>query len=358
MKCRLLLTFIALTSSASFAHGQSGQSLVSSEDVFRKRGEDLFQTLDVDNDGYLIGEEIPGDIRALLNEAKARPDTQLNLREFQEYREVLYRFQVTTSFKSRDPDKNGFLQKHEVPLLLLKHLGKYSSGGDRVYFQDYLKFCRDRDFPPPPMRRAEPAQATETSPPIHNIDNTDLDNRPTVNRAGKFPKGLPEWFKTLDTDGDGQISLFEWRKGGKKISDFKTYDLNDDGLITAEEVLRFMKKPFVLKLKDGRAKFEGSIEEAAEERYRGKKSFQIFTIKLEQGKTYQIDLTSKVFQAFLHLEDSEGNVLKENSSPSIGGDSRIVFRANTTQTCRLIATSLAGHRTGAFLLRIRLKDDD
>ncbi|MSQ94278.1 MAG: hypothetical protein EXR98_06945 [Gemmataceae bacterium] len=355
MKRRPWLIFIALTFSAFYARGQSPGD---SEEVFRKRGEELFQNLDVDKDGYLQGEEIPGEIRAFLDQAKARPDTRLTVRQFLEYREAAYRLQVAVSFKARDKNEDGFLQKHEIPLPLMKHLGKYSSGGDRVNFQEYLQYCRDRDFPPaapPPPPRADPAQGMETEPMTPRIiDHTDLYARPRVYRAGKLPKGLPEWFERLDTDRDGQISLFEWRKGGKKISEFRDYDLNDDGFITADEVLRIIKKSCELKLEGGQANYEGTIVEYAEEGYRGKKHFQILTIKMEQGKTYQIDHMSKVFDAYLYLEDAEGELLAENDDGGEGLNSRIVHRAARTGMHRLIATTVGNSRAGAFSFSVRV----
>ncbi len=171
--------------------------------------------------------------------------------------------------------------------------------------------------------------------------------------GGIAAKSLPAWFKNLDTDGDGQVALYEWRQAGKPLDEFAEFDRNDDGFITPEEIVHHMRHPSELTLVDGRAEYAGTIEETTDERYRGKKSFKIFTIRLEPGKTYQIDHTSKVFQAFLHLEDADGIKLKENSSPNIGGNSRIVFRAQGSGTYRLIATSLGGFRTGAFTLSIR-----
>src|SRR5204862_203574 len=51
--------------------------------------------------------------------------------------------------------------------------------------------------------------------------------------------GLPEWFAKLDVDKDGQISLFEWRQGGRSLMEFQEMDLNGDGLLTEDEcVLR------------------------------------------------------------------------------------------------------------------------
>ncbi|AMV30002.1 EF hand [Gemmata sp. SH-PL17] len=53
--------------------------------------------------------------------------------------------------------------------------------------------------------------------------------------------GLPEWFATLDTDKDGQIALFEWRKDSRPIALFNEMDLNGDGLLTRDEYLRYVR---------------------------------------------------------------------------------------------------------------------
>jgi Ca2+-binding EF-hand superfamily protein len=172
--------------------------------------------------------------------------------------------------------------------------------------------------------------------------------------VGKLPKGLPAWFHDLDTDGDGQIGLFEWREEGWDLAEFRHCDRNGDGFITPEEMRRHMKSPINLKLQNGRANYAGAIEEVEEATYKGKKSFKILQVQLEGGKTYQIDHASKDLQAFLHLEDADGNVLKEHSSPYIGGNSRIVYRAQRGGLHRIIATSLAGYRTGPFSCSIRV----
>src|SRR5207248_2395219 len=61
--------------------------------------------------------------------------------------------------------------------------------------------------------------------------------RPVVFRAGKLPKDLPGWFEQLDTDQDGQVGLYEWVQAGHSPADFKALDRNDDGFLTAEELL-------------------------------------------------------------------------------------------------------------------------
>jgi hypothetical protein len=57
---------------------------------------------------------------------------------------------------------------------------------------------------------------------------------------------------------------------------------NDDGFVTAEEVVRCLKEPFELKFKNAHANYSGTIEESADEVY-GKKSYkiQVFTTVLE-----------------------------------------------------------------------------
>lgn len=68
------------------------------------------------------------------------------------------------------------------------------------------------------------------------------EERPVAMRYGKLPGGLPNWYDEFDTDKDGQVSLYEWRMGKKTISEFNTIDLNGDGLITADEYLRFSRQ--------------------------------------------------------------------------------------------------------------------
>jgi Ca2+-binding EF-hand superfamily protein len=56
------------------------------------------------------------------------------------------------------------------------------------------------------------------------------------------PTGLPDWFAKLDTDGDGQIALHEW-PADRSMEEFAKYDLNGDGFITPQEVLRVLGPP-------------------------------------------------------------------------------------------------------------------
>lgn len=48
---------------------------------------------------------------------------------------------------------------------------------------------------------------------------------------------LPDTYKALDTDFDGQIALYEWRKGKRgTISQFTSHDINGDGFLIAKEL--------------------------------------------------------------------------------------------------------------------------
>ncbi len=84
----------------------------------------------------------------------------------------------------------------------------------------------------------QPNASYGTVPPVPE------EQRPVVLRYGKMPKELPSWFTDLDTDKDGQIGMYEWRSDSRPVADFLAMDLNGDGLLTAEEYLRF-KNPTV-----------------------------------------------------------------------------------------------------------------
>jgi Ca2+-binding EF-hand superfamily protein len=59
----------------------------------------------------------------------------------------------------------------------------------------------------------------------------------------RLPKGLPDWFKPRDANGDGQVSMgefaAEWTPA--KETDFLRLDRNGDGMITPDECLKAEK---------------------------------------------------------------------------------------------------------------------
>jgi len=63
--------------------------------------------------------------------------------------------------------------------------------------------------------------------------------KPVAYRAGKLPKELPSWFQELDTDGDAQIGLYEWKASGGPLDEFFKMDRNGDGFLTVQEVLYY-----------------------------------------------------------------------------------------------------------------------
>ena len=79
--------------------------------------------------------------------------------------------------------------------------------------------------------------------PVTILIDEDYDRRPDVIRAGKLPLNMPKWFTEIDADQDGQIQLHEWYSYGKDIEEFKSWDRDDDKLLTAQEVLFKMKVP-------------------------------------------------------------------------------------------------------------------
>ncbi len=71
-------------------------------------------------------------------------------------------------------------------------------------------------------------------------DNSKPDRRRDLRYFAPLADGTPGWFVERDADGDAQLTLSEFspRLRTTEVAEFKRYDLNGDGLLTAAELLR------------------------------------------------------------------------------------------------------------------------
>jgi len=135
-------------------------------------------------------------------------------------------------FRQLDTNGDGLLNTDEMQAdeTLLAERDKWDTNNDgfidQAEFREYFK-ARIQQFQ---------ANGPGGTPLLPGQDDTE--KKPTVYRAGKLPPNLPPWFLQYDTDGDGQVGLYEWKAAGQDIARFEALDLNGDGFLTVEEVLR------------------------------------------------------------------------------------------------------------------------
>ena len=141
-------------------------------------------------------------------------------------------------FKQLDRDRDDYLTDNEIPAALRSDMAQWDTSRDgRIDLQEYRAyFPRRFDY----LHRNF-LDGINPSPPSLVIPEKELDERPKVFRVGKLPEGLPSWFVRLDIDQDGQIALYEWRRAGLPVEEFPKLDLDDDGLLVPEELLKLLK---------------------------------------------------------------------------------------------------------------------
>ena len=81
-----------------------------------------------------------------------------------------------------------------------------------------------------------------------------------------------------------------------------------------------------------------------------------FTFEMEKGRTYQIDLKSKDFDAYLRLENPAGTQVAFDDDSGGYPDARILYTALESGDFKIIATTFNGGGTGKFMLTIRPTD--
>ncbi len=78
-----------------------------------------------------------------------------------------------------------------------------------------------------------------------------------------------------------------------------------------------------------------------------------YTYKMTQGRTYQIDMISKAFDAFLRLEDPKGTQVAADDDSGGMLNSRIIYKPTVTGDFTICAMSLGGGSTGKFTLLVK-----
>ncbi len=97
-------------------------------------------------------------------------------------------------------------------------------------------------------------------------------------------------------------------------------------------------------------KVEGKLSpDDSKDKVMTKSPHQVHTMKMKKGQTYQIDLMSRAFDAFLRVEDESGKQLAVDDDSGGGLNARIYFKVPKDGTYRLIATSVDG-KVGPYTL--------
>jgi len=101
---------------------------------------------------------------------------------------------------------------------------------------------------------------------------------------------------------------------------------------------------------DQGTKVEGKLSpDDPKDKVMTKSPHQVHLVKMKAGETYQIDLTSQAFDAYLRVEDESGKQLASDDDGGGGLNSRLYFKVPADGSYRLIATSFDG-KAGAYTL--------
>ena len=78
----------------------------------------------------------------------------------------------------------------------------------------------------------------------------------------------------------------------------------------------------------------------------------MFTIKMEAGKSYEINLTSPTFDTYLFLRDRTGKLLVRDDDGGEGLNSRITYTPTVTGEYQVMVSSYRSSATGYYTMTV------
>ena len=175
--------------------------------------DEWFHRLDKDGDGYLSYEEMTETLQAEKDIWDRNKDGKIDIDEWREYIEAFTVHQRRLAAEEEAARRGGTKGPRRGPRVTGPWRGNQG--------KSILQALKERDL----ARSSADENLQGTGSP---------DARPESN--------LPPQFRHYDTNGDGQIALHEWRARNGTLEDFQKYDLDDDGFITVEELLRVSRR--------------------------------------------------------------------------------------------------------------------
>ena len=139
-----------------------------------------------------------------------------------------------------DLNGDGKITKDELSKAITSRFGgggDRSGGGDRGSF--FGRRSESRDSGGSSGRSSSSGRTASRNGGSTTIQNDRMSYR-FKTALERLPEGLPPWFSQNDSDADGQVAMAEFSTSwsGRTLADFRQFDLNLDGIVTAAECLQ------------------------------------------------------------------------------------------------------------------------
>jgi hypothetical protein len=167
---------------------------------------------------------------------------------------------------------------------------------------------------------------------------------------------IRSWTNTVDNAfqhaGRQQQQIQQWQQGFDKMAkEMQRQKLNQPPV--GNPAAPPTPSTAAVPLNNGTGSVEGELTDKDPfDRIRLNCKCKVYTVNLEAGRTYQIDLMSNQFDAYLRVEDANGAPLAQDDDSGEGRNARLRYVCNRTGVYRLVATTF-GPAVGQFTLRVQ-----